>query len=75
MVKIVPFPEFFGNQVKKEWANLNSTQQKLGLAKRFYSLAYHTMNLLQVPLVYAPVVAHLSGVWLPKRWMNPYVTL
>ncbi|KAL8176730.1 UNVERIFIED_CONTAM: hypothetical protein K2H54_037964 [Gekko kuhli] len=65
-----PFPDYFEDVIREEWANPGSGTSLLSIAKRFYSLPEQTMEDLKVPLIDAPVVALHSGAVLPKDGEN-----
>lgn len=54
--KVFPFPEFFERQIKAEWQKPSANKQFPSLAKKLYDLPPFANEMLQVPLVDAPVV-------------------
>ncbi|KAL8220845.1 UNVERIFIED_CONTAM: hypothetical protein K2H54_055529 [Gekko kuhli] len=65
-----PFPDYFEDVIREEWANPGGGTSLLSLARRFYSLPDNIMEDLRVPLIDAPVVALHSGVVMPKDGEN-----
>ncbi|KAL8183696.1 UNVERIFIED_CONTAM: hypothetical protein K2H54_048893 [Gekko kuhli] len=65
-----PFPDYFEDVIREEWANPGGGTSLLSLARRFYSLPESTMEDLKVPLIDAPVVALHSGAVMPKDGEN-----
>ncbi|KAL8169841.1 UNVERIFIED_CONTAM: hypothetical protein K2H54_058674 [Gekko kuhli] len=65
-----PFPDYFEDVIREEWANPGGGTSLLSLARRFYSLPDNIMEDLKVPLIDAPVVALHSGAVMPKDGEN-----
>ncbi|KAL8207158.1 UNVERIFIED_CONTAM: hypothetical protein K2H54_046717 [Gekko kuhli] len=65
-----PFPDYFEDVIREEWANPGGGTSLLSLARRFYSLPDNVMEDLRVPLIDAPVVALHSGAVMPKDGEN-----
>lgn len=59
--KVFLFPEFFGSQLRAEWSKPASNKQFSPFFKKLYDLPPSASELLQVPLVDAPVVALQSS--------------
>ncbi|KAL8169260.1 UNVERIFIED_CONTAM: hypothetical protein K2H54_041994 [Gekko kuhli] len=65
-----PFPDYFEDVIREEWANLWGGTSLLSLARRLYSLPENIMEDLKVPLIDASVVALHSGAVIPKDGEN-----
>ncbi|KAL8178427.1 UNVERIFIED_CONTAM: hypothetical protein K2H54_046645 [Gekko kuhli] len=65
-----PFPDYFEDVIREEWANPGGGTSLLSLARRLYSLPENIMEDLKVPLIDAPVVALHSGAVMPKDGEN-----
>lgn len=67
---VFPFPEYFDNIIKVEWAHPGGGNLVLFLVKRLYALPEEAMEDLKVPLVGAPLLALDSGAVLPEYGEN-----
>lgn len=61
MEKVFPFPQFFKHQLKAEWAKPMANRQFSSTIKKLYTLPSFAIEMLQVPLEDAPIVALQSS--------------